>query len=94
MHTIDQLWVKLSGRKFGFSIQAEIWDKLEGNSLHMNKKAFKSRHHNKEVEKSQQAWRNFGEAVGWRINKKWGEIEKFCFSLDANTGHLPMPIIH
>ena len=53
LHTIDQLWVKLSGRKFGFSIQAEIWDKLEGNSLHMNKKAFKSRHHNKEVEKSQ-----------------------------------------
>jgi GUN4-like len=94
LYTIDQLWVKLSGGKFGFSIQADIWDRLKGNSLAKNRKALESRYHNQEVEQSRQAWRNFGEAVGWRINNKWKGIEELCFNLDANRGHLPMSIVH
>lgn len=92
LYTIDQLWVKLSGGKFGFSVQADIWNKL-GNNL-INIIAFDSPSDDVERKQIEQAWINFGEVVGWRINGKWKEVKKLNFNLEANTGHLPMPVVH
>jgi eukaryotic-like serine/threonine-protein kinase len=31
----------------------------------------------------------FGDRVGWRVNKSWIKYSQFTFSLDASKGHLP-----
>ena len=31
----------------------------------------------------------FGNSVGWRVNKSWIKYSQFTFSLDASKGHLP-----
>ena len=92
LHTIDQLWVKLSGGKFGFSVQAEIWERLGNNFI--DTIAFDSPRSDMERKQIKQVWRNFGEIVGWRINDRWKEVKELNFNLKAKTGHLPMPIIH
>ncbi len=92
LYTIDQLWVKLSGGKFGFSVQAKIWNKLGNNSI--DRKAFLCTDSDLQILQCEQAWCNFGEVVGWCVNNKWKGLKQLCFTLDANTGHLPLPIIH
>ncbi len=41
------------------------------------------REYNKEV------WEQFGDAVGWRVKKKWIYYKDITFSLEAPQGHLP-----
>ncbi len=70
---IDQLWVKYSNGRFGFSTQKRIWETIEGTNK------------DEDVE----IWKEFGDRVGWRINNSWIGYRNLIFSLDAPEGHLP-----
>jgi hypothetical protein len=77
LKTIDNLWKKYSGGKFGFSVQLPIYletgnrpGKLVGDD----------------------AYNVFGDQVGWRKDGDWIIfIENLNYSLDAPVGHLPNP---
>jgi hypothetical protein len=73
LQIIDQLWVKYSSGHFGFSVQRQIWESIEGTNK------------DEDVE----IWKKFGDEVGWRINDSWVGYRNLNFSLDAPLGHLP-----
>ena len=73
LRIIDQLWVKYSNGHFGFSVQQQIWESIEGTNK------------DEDVE----IWKQFGNEVGWRINNSWVGYRNLNFSLDAPLGHLP-----
>lgn len=73
LRIIDQLWDKYSNGRFGFSIQRQIWESLEGSNK------------DEDVE----VWKKFGDKVGWRINDSWVGYRNLNFSLDGPLGHLP-----
>lgn len=73
IRTIDELWVKYSNGRFGFSVQKDIWKDIE-NSVQ---------------DDSVDIWKYFGNKVGWRVNDSWIGYRNLTFSLDAPEGHLP-----
>ncbi len=85
IYTINQLWVNYSNGHFGFSIQKQIWQNLEGEVGKYN----------------EEIWFKFGELVGWRSEQKhqilfvnwttreWSNYHQIKFSIDAPKGHLP-----
>ncbi|GAB4200408.1 MAG: hypothetical protein Fur006_51900 [Coleofasciculaceae cyanobacterium] len=73
LHTIDELWVKYSNGRFGFSVQKRIWMEIE--------KSIQDDHVD--------IWKYFGDKVGWRVNDYWVGYRNLTFSLDAPEGHLP-----
>jgi hypothetical protein len=73
LRTIDQLWVKYSDGRFGFSIQKYIWQDIENTTKDDNV----------------DTWKYFGDKVGWRVNDYWIGYSNLTFSLDAPEGHLP-----
>lgn len=73
LRTINQLWVKYSDGRFGFSVQKRIWESIEGDNK------------DEDVE----IWKHFGDQVGWRTNNAWVGYRNLTFSLDAVEGHLP-----
>ncbi|MEA5537010.1 GUN4 domain-containing protein [Crocosphaera sp. XPORK-15E] len=75
LRTIDQLWVKYSNGKFGFSVQKKIYiDDLKG-----------TREYNVEI------WKEFGDRVGWRKGGNWLNYSDLTFELLDTTpvAHLP-----
>ena len=74
LRIIDQLWVKFSDGRFGFSVQKKIYietgNKLDGN------------YYEKE-------YRKFGEALGWRVSGVWLNYSDITFDPSAPLGHLP-----
>jgi serine/threonine protein kinase len=74
LRIIDQLWLKYSQDKFGFSVQKKIWvkngGKLDGSI---------------EVD----TYRKFADAVGWREKGQWLNYDQLTFSTNAVEGHLP-----
>ena len=73
LRIIDQLWVKYSSGRFGFSVQKRIWMKIE-NSIQ---------------DEHVDIWKIFGDQVAWRVNDYWVGYRNLTFSLDAPEGHLP-----
>jgi hypothetical protein len=73
LRTINELWVKYSNGRFGFSVQKRIWKDLENT--------IKDDHVD--------IWKYFGNKVGWRVNDYWIGYSNLTFSLDAPEGHLP-----
>jgi hypothetical protein len=73
LRTIDQLWVKYSDGRFGFSIQKYIWQDIENTTK----------------DDKVDTWKYFGDKVGWRVNDYWIGYSNLTFSLDAPEGHLP-----
>jgi eukaryotic-like serine/threonine-protein kinase len=73
LRTINNLWVKYSDGKFGFSVQKEIYLKCGGNE-----------YGGSDGEKAN----NFGDRVGWRKDKKWISYEEVTFSTSSPTGNL------
>lgn len=71
---INNLWVRFSQSRFGFSVQRDIWlsvggqkGKFDGNIFH-----------------------EFADYVGWCVEDSWLEkYNDFTFTLDAPKGHLP-----
>ena len=73
LQTIDQLWVRHSHRRFGFSVQKGLWVKLGG----------------KPGVYDATVWEKFGDRVGWRVNNEWVYYSELNFTSKALPGHLP-----
>jgi len=83
LRTIDQLWVKYSNGRFGFSVQKRIWESVGGKLGIDNYELYKK----------------FGDRVGWRKEKnkwlglkkeeEWLSYSEITFDLNAPQGHLP-----
>lgn len=80
LRTIDQLWVKYSKGKFGFSVQKKIWQEVNevfedfGDCVDWRKSKIES------------SW--FGRL---QVNKKWLSYKELTFNLEeAPKGHLPV----
>ncbi|MBD2057331.1 GUN4 domain-containing protein [Oculatella sp. FACHB-28] len=72
LKTIDSLWVKYSNGKFGFSVQKEIY--LECGGL-------------PDGQYHREAFKKFGDRVGWRKNKQWVRVTYSTSS--GERGYLP-----
>ncbi len=73
LQTIDQLWVRYSHRRFGFSVQKGLWVKSGG----------------KPAVYDATVWEKFGDRVGWRIDNEWVYYYELNFTSKAKPGHLP-----
>jgi len=73
LRILDQLWVKYSNGRFGFSVQKGIWQEIEANKK----------------EEDVEIWKEFGNRIGWRMNDSWVGYRNLNFTLDAPQGHLP-----
>lgn len=76
LRIIDQLWVKFSGGKFGFSIQKQIYAdcgaKLDGSPP------------------SEKVWYDFCDRVGWRMNDSYREYDQLIADPEKSpTGEFP-----
>ena len=79
---IDNLWVRYSNGKFGFSIQKEIWKSCgatQDNSYQIN-----------DVEN----YYYCGEKLGWKIEDKLLTYGELSFYLKAPKGHLPGGVLN
>ena len=75
INKIDELWLKYSDGRFGFSVQSSIYQKTK-NPLRKHQ---------------QDTWRKFADRVGWRVNGIWLEsYDRLNLSLNAPEGHLPV----
>jgi eukaryotic-like serine/threonine-protein kinase len=82
LRTIDQLWVKYSNGRFGFSVQNRIYQSLGGTrdeSLEKNR------------EYQDKVWEPFFKKVGWRKNGRC-LLKDLTFSEKAPEAHLPVDI--
>ena len=79
LRKMDQLWVKYSNGKFGFSVQKQIWLELGGKL---------------DGELDFDTFTKLGDRVGWRKNGDWLSYDQLhldnTFSTNAPTGHLPV----
>jgi hypothetical protein len=73
LRTMDNLWVKYSAGRFGFSIQKKIYLEVGGKP---------------DGKYYQEAWDKFGDRVGWRVNQDWINT-LVTFDTTAPSGHLP-----
>ena len=73
LRTIDQLWVKYSNGRFGFSVQKRIYESLGGIIGYYDQKI----------------WEAFGDRVGWRVNSNGLDYRDLKFNTKAPEGHLP-----
>ncbi|MEH2461574.1 GUN4 domain-containing protein [Nostoc sp.] len=78
LRTIDQLWVKYSNGKFGFSVQKKIYLSVGGE--------VGGRYYD-------EAWNKFGDRVGWKgkgiFRWIWIKYSEVIFDISAPSGHLP-----
>jgi serine/threonine protein kinase len=76
LRTMDQLWLKYSNGKFGFSVQKQIWIDCGGTP---------GEGYNHDVAIK------FSDKNGWRKNGSWLRYDQFTFNLGyAPHGHLPV----
>jgi hypothetical protein len=75
LRKMDQLWVKYSNGKFGFSVQKQIWLELGGKL---------------DGESDWDTFTKLGLRVGWKKNYEWLHYDSFTFSTNALRGHLPL----
>ncbi|MEA5531371.1 tetratricopeptide repeat protein [Dolichospermum sp. UHCC 0684] len=83
LRTIDQLWVKYSNERFGFSIQKRIYQNVGGTNKHMGE----TNKHNRIITSA------FGYAVGWKTATEWFYYGDITFNINAPKGHLPRQIL-
>jgi len=78
---IDQLWIKNSNGRFGFSVQSKIWRKLGCNSSDDMSTQIISEN-------------RFGQSVGWRKGSTWlSAWDSFNYDVQAPQGSLPREYI-
>ncbi|MCE2700446.1 MAG: GUN4 domain-containing protein, partial [Anabaena sp. 49633_E8] len=74
LRKMDQLWVKYSNGKFGFSVQKQIWLDLGGKL---------------DGKPDYDTYVKLGDRVGWRQDNKWLGYDSYTFSTNALPRHLP-----
>ena len=77
LRTIDQLWVKYSKGRFGFSVQKRIWIECGGVPGKYD----------------YQVYKKFCDRIGWCVKDEWIYWDKLTFNLNAPQGHLPCRIL-
>lgn len=76
LRTLNQLWVKYSNGKFGFSVQKQIYLECGGKP--------------DGEYPGDKIWYKFCDRVGWRRSKEWVSYSDFIFDdTKALPGHLP-----
>ena len=75
LRIIDQLWLKYSQNRFGFSVQKKIWVD-NGGKLDENY--------------DWDTYIKLADKVGWRKGGDWLNYHKFTFNTNALPGHLPL----
>jgi serine/threonine protein kinase len=80
---IDQLWVKYSKGRFGFSVHDRIWQSV--------RRQFPNPRDNQSQVDSYETYKKFGSYVGWYVEAKdyWLNSDELSFTLEAPLGHLP-----
>ncbi|MFS8891114.1 serine/threonine-protein kinase [Synechococcus sp. R55.2] len=81
LRLIDQLWVRASQGRFGFSVQKQLWQGCDPGGTSIGRSRSFSALPREEC---------MGEAVGWRIQGRWLGYGELKTSLDAPPGHLPV----
>jgi serine/threonine protein kinase len=76
LHTLDQLWLHYSDKRFGFSVQKRIWIN-EGGKFGVYNLA---------------VYEKFGDRVGWRVNSSWRLYSDLIFTANAAPGHFPLSL--
>ncbi|MBW4585519.1 GUN4 domain-containing protein [Aetokthonos hydrillicola Thurmond2011] len=74
LRTIDSLWVKYSNGRYGFSVQKKIYLQEGGKP---------------DGKYYEEAWKKFGDRVGWRVKGNWISDDKVTFDTQSPEGHLP-----
>lgn len=87
LQTIDQLWLRYSNTRFGFSVQKRIWQSLFGHASADTETLGQRRFSDRATECINQ----FAERVGWRVEADWLYVRDLTFNLSAPEGHLPSP---
>lgn len=81
LSAIDQLWIKHSNGRFGFSVQSKIWRKLGCNS-------------SAGVSTQTLSENKFGQSVNWRVGGRWlSPWDSFNYDFQAPQGSLPREYI-
>jgi hypothetical protein len=86
LRSIDELWTKNSGNRFGFSAQLKVWHEVQNSQYLRDKQDFLE---------------DFGHQVGWRNSSTWIDYEATIFAIDQSEpsvfwleesprGHLPL----
>lgn len=79
-NTINKLWLKHSGGRFGFSVQKDIWVKLGGAS--------------DTYYTSNEAKEKFGDEVGWRRQGEWlYYVDLYDLRRTKPRGHFPLMLM-
>ncbi|MEB3179276.1 MAG: GUN4 domain-containing protein [Nostocaceae cyanobacterium] len=81
LNIINNLWLKYSNGRFGFSVQKSIWKSLGGKHKPGNF-IFNSESEEK-----------FGDIVGWRKEGNWLYFSDLSYSITAPPGHLPIRVM-
>ncbi|ACK73200.1 GUN4 domain protein [Gloeothece citriformis PCC 7424] len=76
LKVINQLWLKYSQGKFGFSVQLKLY-KSVGGTLETT------------IAKDQKLIEKWGEQLGWRKDHQWRKCEDLDYSLNAPEGCHP-----
>ncbi|MBR8839509.1 MAG: GUN4 domain-containing protein [Stigonema ocellatum SAG 48.90 = DSM 106950] len=79
LRTIDNLWVKYSNGRFGFSVQKNIYLEVGGIP---------------DGRFYEEAWEKFGDRVGWRVKESWILYRSVTFDTQAPVGHPQAPVGH
>lgn len=87
LHTIDQLWVKYSQGRFGFSVQKWVWESIVENST----TELEASSHRRFDENFGKQVKKFSERVGWYVEENWLHFRDLTFDTSAPEGHLPSP---
>jgi GUN4-like len=95
LRTIDQLWVKSSCDRFGFSVQKRIYRTLGGSWKNQkNRKSIKDRlkdlKYRNDWKTQGKIWEVWGDRIGWRQHGNWIAPSDLNFSINAPAGHLPV----
>jgi len=85
LSTIDQLWLKYSNGKFGFSVQKKIYPSVDGSSYVW--KVYQLAGATKEYYKRYES--AFVEKVGWRKGGEWNLVWESVNPNTSDAGHLP-----
>ncbi len=76
LQVIDNLWLTYSNQRFGFSIQARIYQEV-GGSVETT------------IEQNSKIIEEWGKRLGWRENNRWKKCDELDWSLNAPLGSHP-----
>lgn len=76
LYVIDRLWTNYSQGRFGFSVQAQLYQSV-GGSLETT------------IAQDYSVIERFGDRVGWRVNSNWQKCDDLDYTLNAPIGCHP-----